>query len=70
MTPLLLLLIMGSAWLHVPAEQTSSLHPIPPDLLITLERTGVRRRLSDVFVKGSGQRLPQRTIHLEQGLMK
>ena len=33
-------------------------------------KKGVRRRLSDVFVKGSGQRLPQRTIHLEQGLMK
>ena len=40
MTPLLLLLVMGSAWLHGPDQQTSSLHPIPPDLLITLERTG------------------------------
>jgi len=42
MTPLLWLLIMGSAWtgLHAPDQQTSSLQPIPPDLLITLERTG------------------------------
>jgi len=40
MTPLLWLLITGSAWLHVPAQKTSSLPSIPPDFLITLERTG------------------------------
>ena len=41
-TPLLWLLIMGSAWgwLHLPGQKTSPLQSIPPDLLITLERTG------------------------------
>jgi len=43
-TPLLWLLIVGSAWgyPHLPnhAPQISSTQPIPPDVLITLERTG------------------------------
>ncbi len=39
---LLWLLIIGSAWswFHVGFQQTSSPQSIPPDLLITLERTG------------------------------
>ena len=42
MSPLLWLLLMSSAsgWLPLPGQQTSPLQSIPPDLLITLERTG------------------------------